>query len=204
MVTGLVRTNGQATFSVALDRMNILYIGIENPVSLAVSGSGDEGVTASLEGGDGSIEKVGPGKYVVRVSKLTDDCKIHLSANGEVVGTSQFRVRSLPVPIGTVGGFASGDAVPAGAFKAQQGIGVYLLDFPFELRYNVTGYTLRVEDENGKIKSADCQGAYFSPQAKELIQRYAKPGKTVSVGNLVVKDAGGRSLKLSPLVYLIK
>ena len=35
-------TVGQANASIALDKMNVLYIGVENPISVAASGGGDD------------------------------------------------------------------------------------------------------------------------------------------------------------------
>jgi gliding motility-associated protein GldM len=114
-------TVGQANASIALDKMNVLYIGVNNPVTIAASGGGDDKVQPSITGGGGSIQKVGAGKYVVRVSSVTDDCKITVSVDGKVAGVSQFRVRTIPTPVATVGGYASGDNVAAGAFRAQAG-----------------------------------------------------------------------------------
>ena len=39
-------TVGQANASIALDKMNVLYIGVDNPVTIAASGGGDDKVQA--------------------------------------------------------------------------------------------------------------------------------------------------------------
>lgn len=197
-------TVGQANFSIALDRMNILYTGIDNPISVAASGGGDDKVNVSIEGGDGVILKVGPGKYNVKVRSVTDECIIYVYIEDKLIGASRFRVRNLPAPDGTVGGYTSGDSVAAGAFKAQQGVGAYLKNSPFDMSYEVTGYTLNIYSETGEIRSANCKGSYFSDEAKKIIKEYLAPGKIVTVGSLFVKDAGGKNIKLAPLIYHIK
>ena len=59
---------GMANASIALDEMNVLYIGYDNKVTIAASGGGDDKVQASITGGGGSLEKVGSGKYIARVN----------------------------------------------------------------------------------------------------------------------------------------
>ena len=125
-------TVGQSSASIALDEMNVLYIGYDNKVSIAASGGGDDKVEATITGGGGALIKEGGGHYIAKVNSVTDDCKITVYVDGKVAGKSQFRVRTIPQPVGTVGGFASGDNVNAGAFKAQSGVGAYIKDFPLE------------------------------------------------------------------------
>lgn len=110
-------TVGMANASIALDKMNVLYVGVDNPVSIAASGGGDDKVQASIS--NGTLEKVGPGKYVARVNKVTDDCKISVSVDGKVAGISQFRVRTVPQAQAYVGGNPSGANVAAGAFRSK-------------------------------------------------------------------------------------
>ena len=197
-------TVGQSNASIALDKMNVLYIGVDNPVSIAASGGGDDKVQVSISGGGGSITKTGAGKYNVRVSSPTEDCIITVSVDGKVAGSSRFRVRSIPAPTGTVGGFASGDNVNAGAFRAQAGVGAYIKDFPFDIKYDVVSYSISVDNDEGDIETADVQGVYFSSRAKQIINQNAKPGRTVTIDGLRARGPDGRVFKIPSLVYYIK
>jgi gliding motility-associated protein GldM len=196
-------TVGQANASIALDKMNVLYIGVDNPVTVAASGGGDDRVTIAVSGGGGSAQKAGAGKYNVRVNSVTDDCKITVTVDGKVAGVSQFRVRTIPDPIATVGGYPSGENVPAGAFKAQAGVGAYIKDFPFDLKYSVTQFTLSADTDDGDVDEAPCTGNTWSPKALSLI-RNLKPGKLVTIDNIRAMGPDGRSRKLPSLVYYIK
>ena len=78
----------------------------------------------TITGGGGRVEKnmsAGAGHYDAFVSNQTDECFITVSVKGKVVGKAPFRVRSIPKATATVGGYESGDNVPAGAFRAQTG-----------------------------------------------------------------------------------
>ncbi|GAB4094085.1 gliding motility protein GldM [Flaviaesturariibacter terrae] len=196
-------TVGQANASIALDKMNVLYIGVDNPVTIAASGGGDDKVQASIIGGGGSINRVAPGKYVVRVSSVTDNAKIQVMVDGKVAGVSEFRVRTIPTPTATVGGYASGDNINAGTFRAQAGVGAYIKDFPFELKYTVTSFTLTMDTEDGDIVEAPCTGNTWSPKAQAALKGLTA-GRTVTIDAIRAQGPDGVSRKLPSLVYYIK
>jgi gliding motility-associated protein GldM len=196
-------TVGQANASIALDKMNVLYIGVDNPVTVAASGGGDDKIGFSISGGNGTYQKVGAGKYIVKVGSVTDDCKITVSVDGKVAGVSQFRVRTIPRPIAIVGGYESGSNVPAGAFKAQAGVGAGIKDFPFELQYKVTRFTLSADTDEGYIDDAPCTGNLWSNEARRILNNL-KAGKTVTIDDIYAVGPDGRNQKLPSLVYYIK
>jgi hypothetical protein len=197
-------TTAQTTIAIAPAKLNLLYIGLNNPISVAASGGVDDNVTVSIKGGGGTVSKVGAGLYNVQVSEVTDDCVIGVYVNGKLAGTSTFRVRSLPTPSGTIGGYRSGENVSASSMQSQNGIGVYVKDFPLDVQYEVLGYTLTIATDKGDVKTVDCQGAFFSPLAKDYINQYAKSGSTITVDKIRVKDQGGREGKIPSLVYFLK
>jgi len=197
-------TVGQANASIALDKMNVLYIGVDNPVSVAASGGGDDKIQVSINGGGGSITRVGPGKYNVRVNSVTDDAKITVAVEGKVAGISQFRVRTIPPPGAYVGGYESGSNVAAGAFINQAGIGAGIKNFPFELNYRVTSFTVTCDNDEGDVEPVDVQGNTWSPKALTMIRKNVKAGRMVTIDNIRVLGPDGRTQSAPSLVYYIK
>jgi hypothetical protein len=183
--------------------MNVLYIGVDNPVTIAASGGGDDKVQASITGGSGSLQKVGAGKYIARVNAVTDDCKISVMVDGKLAGQSVFRVRTIPAPVATVGGVASNENMSAGQFKAQTGVGAYIKDFPFELKYSVVSFTLVADNAEGDIDEAPCTGNTWSPKALSII-RGLSGGRTVTIDNIRALGPDGRTVKVPGLTYYIK
>lgn len=196
-------TVGSANASIALDKMNVLYIGVDNPVTIAASGGGDDKVTAQISGGGGSLTRVGPGKYVARVNQVADDCRISVYVEGKLAGAADFRVRTIPDPVATVGGVMSNDNMSAGQFKAQTGVGAFIKDFPFDLKYTVVSFTLTADNAEGDIEEAPCQGNTWSPRAQQII-RGLGPGRTVTIDNIRAQGPDGRVRKIPGLVYYIK
>lgn len=195
---------GSANASIALDKMNVLYIGVDNPVTIAASGGGDDKVNVSISGGGGSISRVGAGKYVVRVSQQSDDCRITVNVDGKVAGAAQFRVRQIPGAQATIGGFVSGDNIPAGTFRAQGGVAAWIKDFPFDLKYTVTQFTISTDSDDGDIVETTCTGNAFNARAQEIIRTQVKAGKTVYIDNIRVQQEDGQNKKVPSLVYYIK
>ncbi|MFN2437794.1 MAG: gliding motility protein GldM [Chitinophagaceae bacterium] len=197
-------TVGQANASIALDKMNVLYIGVDNPVTIAASGGGDDRVNATLSGGGGSIRRVGSGKWIARVNTISDNAIISVTVDGKQVGASQFRVRTIPDPVATVGNFSSGDNVPAGAFKAQAGVGAFIRDFPFDLKYTVTSFTMTGDGEGfDDIVEASNQGNAWGPQAQGIMRR-VRPGSFITIENIRAIGPDGRTRKIPSLLYNIK
>jgi len=206
IATSLLSLQGLAQTNIAVVpvKLNVLYIGVDNPVSVAASASADEKVSVSLTGCEGTVSKTAVGLYNVRVSSVTDDCRLNVYVDGKLAGTSGFRVRNLPRPNATVGGFVSGSNVAAAVLHQQPGLSVYVKDFPFDVKYEVLGFTVSMLDNKNTPVSVDCQGAHFSSKLKEDLAQYVKPGDVVTIKNIMVKDPGGKEIKVPAIVYNIE
>jgi hypothetical protein len=197
-------SSSQTNISVAPIKMNVLYIGVANPLSVAAAGAADNKVTISIDGGGGTVSKTDVGLYNVKVTTQTNDCTVNVYVDGKLVGATKFRVRLLPEPSGTVGGFYSGAYISSDVFRSQAGLGIYVANSPFDEKYEVLGFTLVLADDKGGIKKVDCIGATFSPEAKQNLDQYAKAGNIVTIENIRVKTPNGSKLKLPSLLYNIK
>lgn len=195
---------GQSTASIALDKMNVLYIGVDNPVSVAASGAGDDKIGFSITGAGGSYTKAGSGKYNVRVTTPTDECWITVSVDGKVAGKSKFRVRNIPKPVAQIGPYESGANVPAAAFQAQGGVAAFAPNFPFDLTYKVVSFTISADDpETGYLNEAQVQGYLWNKEAQDLIKGL-KVNRTVMVDEIYAVGPDGKRQHLPSLVYYIK
>ena len=188
--------------SVALDEMNVFYIGWDNKVSIAASGAGDDKVQVSVSGGGGSATKTGAGKYIIRVNTQTDDCKVNVNVDGKT-SSFVFRVRSIPNPVATVGGVMSNENMTAGQFKAQTGVGAFIQNFPLNIKYSVVSFTLSADNADGDIDEAPCQGNTWSPKALGIIRGLAA-GRTVTLDNIRAQGPDGAVRKIPGLTYYIK
>ena len=187
--------------SVGLDKMNVFYAGVDNPITIASSTGWDKTKVSIAGGGGALIANGGNGKYVVRVSSVTDDCTITVTSDGKP-SVFKYRVRTIPMAQAYVGGQPSGANISAGAFKAQGGVGAGIKDFPFELNYDVVSYTFTC-DTDDDIYTTPVQGASFGP-IKAAINQHVQAGRMVTMDNIRVKGPDGRTTTVPSIVYYIK
>ncbi|MBC7535810.1 MAG: gliding motility protein GldM, partial [Ferruginibacter sp.] len=126
--------------AVMLDKMNVFYIGVENPVTIG-SPTGWDKTNVSMSGG--TISGSGSAR-VVKVSAV-GKASISVVADGKP-STFEFRIKRIPDPIFKIG---SGKArVPAVEFKNQKFCRAELENFDFALTFNVVGATVYFSGAN--------------------------------------------------------
>ena len=87
--------------TVSATMMNVLYAGIENPISISVPGVPSNMISASIQNGNGTIKANGSG-YIVIPTNVNQDVVIAVSANQDgrrqSMGQYTFKTRMLPDP----------------------------------------------------------------------------------------------------------
>ena len=123
--------------SVFLEKMNVLYIGVDNPIMVSAGSAGKEKMNVSFTGG--AISGAGGDRYIVKPTKA-GPAEIKVTVDGK---TSAFpmRVKNLPDPTAMVGQ-SRGGSIPASSFKAMGGMLAKLMDSEFDAPFQVVGYTL--------------------------------------------------------------
>lgn len=173
---------GSAGASLQLDKMNVMYIGVENPISLSASGYNIEDVSLSLPGA--TLTETGKGHYSATVSKVGNlDWSIlgksRTTGGGATkIGGGIIRVKTIPDPTAYVAGMTSG-VINAGAFRVQQGVVAVLKGFDFEAKFTVTKFTMIYIPRVGDVVKADINGNRFSTREAQDILTRAKPGDRV-------------------------
>lgn len=190
--------------AVQFDKMNVIYIGVDNPLTIK-SSVGDEKTNVSINGGGATISKKGAGKYIAKATTPTNDGIITVSADGE---TNKFgvRVKLIPDPIATIGGnkalTISGKTSKANG-KAQGAIIPLLENFDFEARFDVVSYDCYLTSGGELFPSRGNSGPYFSDQVKSLWDR-AKPGKDVIIfDNIKVRGPDGKPRTIPSMTFQI-
>ena len=120
--------------AVMLDKMNVFYIGVDNPVTIG-SSSGWDKTNVTMSGG--SISGSGSNR-TVRVSSV-GNATINVTADGKP-SQFQFRVKRIPDPVFKVGSGKARMAVVE--FRGQEFCRADLLGFDFDVRYTITSATV--------------------------------------------------------------
>jgi gliding motility-associated protein GldM len=188
--------------AVMLDKMNVVYIGVENPVTVS-SGAGAEKTSVTPSGGGMTIAKgAGPGKYVIKATTPDLKCNIKVAVTGGKATDFPMRVKRIPDPVPTLGGKLRGGNAQPGTLKAQTGIVPVLDNFDFEARFNVESYDM-VLASKGEIYRASAQGPLFSSQMLTFIGR-AKPKDVIYLEEIKVRGPDGTPRKIGQIVFTVQ
>ncbi|BAV10265.1 hypothetical protein FLA_6326 [Filimonas lacunae] len=184
--------------SVSADKVKVLYIGLDNDLSVSGGSVGDEKVTASIN--NGSLPKTGPGKYVAKPASV-GKATVTVTADGKPT-SFEFRVKTVPDPVAMIGK-EKGGRVPVNQIKAQQGVRAELENFVFEgVQFDVTGYVVYATGAGFSNPGiAPNQGsAYFNADSKRILSKL-QPGSTLVIDEIKAVGPGGTTRKLPPLVF---
>jgi gliding motility-associated protein GldM len=193
---------GERSVTVSADKMNVFYIGVDNPISVSAAGVSTNDLRVSINGGGGTINKTGSANFNVTVSTPTDDCRVNVSGGG-MSDSKVFRVKRIPDPVARLGNKADG-SMGNGEFKAQQGLIAWLDNFDFDAKCDIQGYRLvRVPKRQDPIEVINSGGSYKS-EAKRIIDM-AKPGDTFYFFEVKARCPGDKAGRpINSLVFNIK
>lgn len=169
--------------AVMLDKMNVFYIGVDNPVTIG-SPKGWDRTNVSISGG--TIAGSGS-KRTVRVSAL-GNASITVTAEGSAPTTFPFRIKRIPDPVFKVG---SGKArVPAVEFKNQQFCRADLDNFDFDLKFNVVSATVYFSGANfPNVATGTINGNSLASVASLIAK--CGPGSSITFVNIKVQGPDG-------------
>jgi gliding motility-associated protein GldM len=192
---------GQRSVAVALDKMNVFYIGVDNPISVSAAGVSSNEVRVS--GNGVTVASQGGGKFNVTATK-PGDATLTVSGGG-VSQTFQYRVKRIPDPVPKLGAKHLSSLMGNGEFKAQGGIAAILENFDFEARCDVVGfvttYLAKRQDPSPPTPNA---GARFGGSTADYVSR-AKPGDAYFFDDIKVKCPGDNLPRnLGGLTFRIK
>lgn len=198
-------TVGQASLVVSPLKMNVFYIGVDNPVDVSVPGVPPGKVSAFLNGG-GSIVRKG-GNYVVRV-KGPQGSKVRVGATAELdgqrknMGSKEFRVKKVPDPVAKVGG-RRGGTVAKNWLAAQTGVAAVMENFDFDLRFSVISFNISAQAKGGYVQDAKSNSARFTAAQQNLL-RGVQSKRKVYIEDIKAKGPDGTVRDLGSLTFRIK
>jgi len=188
-----------AGVAVSPTKMNVLYIGVLNPLSIT-AGVGAEKINATITGG-GDIHRVQGANWEVN-PKTPGEQNINVIIAGKSTPV-KFRVRYLPDPAAFVGPKRGGN-MPAGDFKAMRGVIAKLVDCEFEASFKIVSYQVgAIGGRYPTYQFANNEGNLWSGNAGKIITD-ATPGTTVFFDQIKAVGPDGRPRELPPVSFNLK
>jgi gliding motility-associated protein GldM len=192
-------TVAEGAVVVSPTKMNVFYLGVDNPVEISVSGVGGNKIRANAS--NGVLEQRG-NSYIMRAKRI-GNCMISVSAELDgkwsTVGTKEFRVKAVPDPVATING-QKGGMIAKNVLLAQQGVMAAMPpDFDFDLKFNVTSYTVMCIVQ-GFVQEKPVKGNMFTQEVRNLINNQNK-GNSVYVQDIKAVGPDGTIRNLSTINF---
>ncbi len=181
---------------ISADKMNVVYRGVANPMTISIPGIPDNKVRATASGltrrsGSNYIMNPGTGRTVTITASGT-------LPDGKGISTrSEFRIKDIPRPGGTVRGEAGSVKMPRRNLEIST-VGAMLEDFDFDLNLAVSGFKFKVPGQ----PTINVNGNKLDGRAKSALKR-AKRGEAVQIFDIKAYITNNRTYKLkkvSPVV----
>lgn len=196
-----------ATISPTL--MNVLYAGIDNPISISVPGVPMTAVQATMT--NGTLVRKGD-SWVARPGKVGTESTISVSTLTEGisrnVGSMTFHVRKLPdpspfIPVKDAQGNSvnyrgAPKKISKASLLATESLGAAIDDDILNVSYTVVSFSTIFFDSMGNAIPEVSDGASFSKRQKEQFRRL-KPGKSFFISNVKAKGPDGITRDISPM-----
>jgi gliding motility-associated protein GldM len=195
------------TAVVSPTNMNVLYYGLENPVSVSVPGAAQRDVSAAFDG-PGTIERKADGSFIVRPTAGRGRGKVRVSAKVDgstlLMGEQEFRIKRIPNPVSTLDGSYLGGSIPLGFLKSTKGVVAKVDNFDWPVNFKVLSYTVSYRASDGTIIKIPIEGPVYDTKVRNLIDRRIKPGEMIFFDDIVAKGPDEEKRNINPIAFLIK
>ena len=187
--------------TISADKMNVVYRGVVNPISVSFAGVDANKIVASAPG----LNSAGkPGKYNMSPGSGTETT---ISVTGtlpngdKVTDKKTFRIKGIPGPTGTIRGEMGVVKGPKSNLEIAT-IGAKLLDFDFEVGLDVVGFNLKIAGQPTVVVN----GNKMNAQCKSVLSKAGR-GDQVTISEIKTKLVGAGSYLLprtAPVIYEIQ
>ena len=200
--------------TVSADLMNMLYAGYANPISISVPGVPLNKIQASMT--NGTLQSVGPGKYIARPAKIGQNAVITVTStntgHAQQMGQYTFRVRKLPDPTPYIsmkdehGNPAryKGGALSKGQLVAVEHLGAAIDDGILDIAFRVQSFETVFFDNMGNAVPMASDGAQFSARQKDTFRKLAR-NRRFYISRVTVTGPDGLTRTLTnPMEVIVK
>lgn len=181
-------------------KMNVLYIGVDNPIDVSVAGVMPENVDIKVTNAKKRRVK---NSYIIN-PRRPGNCMISVMADmgdgKKQVGQKEFRVKKVPSPVAKVNG-KTGGAITKAVLLAQIGVAADLENFDFDLKFTVTQFTVSTTVQ-GFLQEATSKNYKFSKEQKNIIRNLNR-GQRVYIQDIKAVGPDGQTRDLSSIALLL-
>jgi hypothetical protein len=198
----IVLSSSGQSFTVSADKMNVLYIGIDNPISVTVERYSCESITVGTNNGKITGSNC---RYIFSGGTVgVTNIAVYKKVNGkmQVIGIWPFRVKHLPPPVFKI---ASGKlSMPKAEIANQQYVRAELENFDINIKYTIDSFKVCIiPNDTCKFGTKTNYGNKISEEIRNDFKAL-KQNDAVVFKDIFIKNPDGSREMLAPLVITIR
>jgi gliding motility-associated protein GldM len=178
------------TLTISPTKMNVFYIGLDNPISITVPGSPERIIPTTSAG---KIRPEGKDWIVYDLRRGQREAVVSVSGvfegKARNMGSFTFRLKPVPDPIAKIGAKSGGTISKSLLVASPYIILEKPVGFDFDLKYTVTSFTF-VTDILGDIYDDKVTGNSLTPDIVKMING-AKKNKRIWIENIIAVGPDG-------------
>lgn len=181
--------------AVSADKMNVLYIGVDNPISISAAGVAPSDLVVIISGCGATLNNNSNGKYIAKATSA-GTCMVTVMQK-TATGMKQqgapiaFRVKKFPNPPLRINGKSTFGNLEMTVTEVKNiaSIGADNSGFDFNAPFRVTKFKICVAG-NGQMQDYGCIGNVLTQQAKDALSK-VKKGYKVYIEDIFVAAPDG-------------
>ncbi len=185
-------------------KMNVFYMGVDNPVSISASGFPKDKVRASIANGNGTLIKQNNGGYIARPKSIGKLAKVKVEAfsdgKWQHLHTVDFRVKPIPDPVAKVAG-QTGGKIKKNLLRAQGGVDAVLDNFDFDLKFQIKSFNVSTVVKGYTVDKYS-KSSFFTADQKALFKGLQRNQK-VYIEDIKAVGPDGITRHLPTIVFKI-
>jgi gliding motility-associated protein GldM len=185
-------------------KMNVFYVGVDNPVSVSAPGFTSDRVRASISNGNGRLVQKG-GEYIAQPQVVGRPAKVLVEAKFDdgwrPLKTVDFRVKPIPDPVAKVADM-NGGKIRKNLLLAQTGVDAVMDNFDFDLEFKITGFTVSTIRKNFTVDEVS-RSDTFTPEQMKLFRDLRRNNK-VYIEDIRAVGPDGVTRNLPAIVFRIQ
>ncbi|MGB2171395.1 MAG: gliding motility protein GldM [Flavobacteriaceae bacterium] len=166
---------------ISADKMNVVYRGVDNPMTISIPGIPDDKIRASAPG----LKRKRGSKFIMNPGKGRE---ITITANGKLpdgqsVSTkTKFRIKDLPRPNATFFRQSGKIRLPKASIQRAE-VGAIMEDFDFDLTLKTLEFKVKIPGS----PTITCRGTKLNAKALQALGR-VRTGQEISIFDLKIQN----------------
>ena len=190
--------------AVSLTNLNLLYVGVDNPITISVTGVTAKDIKPSISAG--TLKLAPDGKnWIANVPSGHKEATISVALNTEAglkqLGSEVFRIKNLPDPTPYIAGKKDGYLTRTKLTDDGQIIAKMPLNFEYKYNYEVISFKLNMTKGFTDYVLVSNSNMLTEEMKSEI--KKTNRGQIIEFNDIVVRAPEGKTRTLDPITIII-